>query len=1280
MATAFYRIGTVAVTQSSKVVTGTGTKWTQGANKPLAGDVFLIDQQFHEVELIVSDTELHLFTPYIGANQTGAKYGIMRNASLNISSRIAASVSIAINQKQKMLTELNVWMTDTTGPTVPLTDVFGVENQYIPLPLLTKKLSDIVADTENISNMLSDMQASLELAKKYANAGKNVVVEAGNYSAKHFSLVALDHANAAHDSETKAEAAKTISESARDTAQQYKSQAEGYKNAASQSATNAASSETSADAHEQTAKRWATNPKNSPVTTNPDQFSAFHWAETAKDSATAVSADKQHVDSVKTQIDHIKTDIDTSKSHVDSVKSSIDGISTDLTSKYTEVVSKASEVQTNTDRTETYKDEAETARDQAIAAKDVAEAIASPFVSGGTFTPTAQKEYPDIPAHGTVIIFTIAGLPISSPYTFTTGDLVGKVIDDDDYLILTKFTGGVNRWSVMKLGNQTITSVNGQVGPSVVLTKTDIGLPNVSNWTATSSITDASTSKYATAKGVKTAADNAAQALAAANAKWTAVDATTVVKGIVVLDDSVSSTSVVKAGTANAVKKAYDRGTTALNAANGKWTYSQSTIDARVRAVAPTLAPKAHTHSATQITSGVMAVDRLPLSTLTDKGIVQLSSAVNSSSEGIAATSKAARTAYDKGVSAYNLANGKWTAADATDVVKGIVKLNDAINSSSKTTAATANAAKKAYDRGSAALTEAGKKWVYNQTTIDNRVKAVAPTVAPKAHQHSATDITSGTLNKDRLPNATTSVKGAAQLSSSISSTSEVLAATPKAVKSAYDHATTALNTANSKLSRTQANQYYPQKKGTSIIVPVGDTADRPASEAGLLRYNNQTEEFEGYGTEWGSIGGGGVPKFIYKDANFTIEKRKAYALDMADDAIKTVTIPDHLVDGDWFAVKALNWTGKAGVHYFVATTNDQWEPVHSVITSATRKMRISQNSIVYLQKIKGKWSVVDGIGESDASVPYSELIDENKKLKEAIDSKPNENLFINGDFSVWQRNTGFTNPSDGSYHCDRWVSRSPSATSFKVVKGGNTLYKNYLTMELRGATSFPTLEQRIECDYSKEGLQGEKITLSMITHFDNAIECNFELNWRKLSDGSNTGGSSTRFNVGTDRQESNITMTVPTIPNQVDGEEYVLRCVAWVGTGATPDGTYRFVSMKLENGSVATPFVPDDPATNLAKCQRYYVGLDIVGVGDSMSGAVYAPMYQLDSSGNSSARCAGGSLPVPMRHSPNVTGTWSSDAPNMKQASPTMYRLVWTGKIPSGAYGYASLQFEAEL
>ncbi|WP_175282657.1 phage tail protein [Escherichia coli] len=86
-----------------------------------------------------------------------------------------------------------------------------------------------------------------------------------------------------------------------------------------------------------------------------------------------------------------------------------------------------------------------------------------------------------------------------------------------------------------------------------------------------------------------------------------------------------------------------------------------------------------------------------PDATLTAKGITQLSSATNSTSEVLAATPKAVKAAYD-------LANGKYTAQDATTTQKGIVQLSSDTNSTSETLAATPKAVKAANDNANSRL------------------------------------------------------------------------------------------------------------------------------------------------------------------------------------------------------------------------------------------------------------------------------------------------------------------------------------------------------------------------------------------------------------------------------------------------------------------------------------------------------------------------------------------------------------------------------------------------
>lgn len=156
-----------------------------------------------------------------------------------------------------------------------------------------------------------------------------------------------------------------------------------------------------------------------------------------------------------------------------------------------------------------------------------------------------------------------------------------------------------------------------------------------------------------------------------------------------------------------------------------------------------------------------------------------------------------------------NHASSSTTYGAATGSNYGHVKLSDSTSATTAAasggTAATPKAVKAAYDRGTAGVNAAATaqaaaeaadaKAVAAQSTADGaataaakaqeEVDALETVVAGKADKnHASSDTTYGA--------ASTSVYGHTKLSSATNSTSEALAATPKAVKSAYDLAKTA--------------------------------------------------------------------------------------------------------------------------------------------------------------------------------------------------------------------------------------------------------------------------------------------------------------------------------------------------------------------------------------------------------------------------------------------------------------------------------------------------------
>ncbi|MBY7218069.1 tail fiber protein [Escherichia marmotae] len=190
-----------------------------------------------------------------------------------------------------------------------------------------------------------------------------------------------------------------------------------------------------------------------------------------------------------------------------------------------------------------------------------------------------------------------------------------------------------------------------------------------------------------------------------------------------------------------------------------------------------------HRHTWSQITD-------IPDGTLTQKGIVKLNNAIDSTSTTEAATPSAVKAAYD-------LANGKAAGShthpwgqitgipDGTLTQKGIVKLSNATDSNSTTEAATPSAVKAAYDLAN------GK--------------------AAGSHTHPWGQITG-------IPDGTLTQKGIVKLSNATDSNSTTEAATPSAVKAAYDKASAAAPVNHSHYQFFTANGTFTVPDGVTRV------------------------------------------------------------------------------------------------------------------------------------------------------------------------------------------------------------------------------------------------------------------------------------------------------------------------------------------------------------------------------------------------------------------------------------------------------------------------------
>lgn len=180
-----------------------------------------------------------------------------------------------------------------------------------------------------------------------------------------------------------------------------------------------------------------------------------------------------------------------------------------------------------------------------------------------------------------------------------------------------------------------------------------------------------------------------------------------------------------------------------------------------------------------------------------------------------------------------------------------------------------------------------------------------------------------------------------------------------------------------------------------------------------------------------------------------------------------------------------------------------------------------------------------------------------------------NPNLLINPDFRINQR--GSTSYSSAGYSVDGW--------KFYTNGSGNSGSYDAKTHVLSGSVLdtdgyYANMQQYIE---EPARFAGKVMTLSASM---------LELNkpaliqvWR--TEGTTlTGVAATSYNLEPDKV---LTFTMPS-----DLTETSKIC-----TVLQTRGSVKLNWAKLEQGSIATPFCPPDPATELAKCQRYAMTLE---------------------------------------------------------------------------------------
>jgi len=211
---------------------------------------------------------------------------------------------------------------------------------------------------------------------------------------------------------------------------------------------------------------------------------------------------------------------------------------------------------------------------------------------------------------------------------------------------------------------------------------------------------------------------------------------------------------------------------------------------------------------------------------------------------------------------------------------------------------------------------------------------------------------------------------------------------------------------------------------------------------------------------------------------------------------------------------------------------------------------------------MKSDWQYVNNNGTKEKMAPKTlvenVMVGENgPSLKDVMPSNPN--LLINGDFQVWQRGTSFTTPVE-AYTADRWKAWCQAVSKLS----GNGIRVSF-------SNAWQYIQQTLN-DYYIEA--GEKLTISARIKSSIARPINVYLYSGATYIGHLAMDATTSYAV------SSATITIPS-----DISSITILCQNTTTLSSDVDIKH----IKLERGSIATPYYPRTFAEEYAMCKRYY-------------------------------------------------------------------------------------------
>jgi hypothetical protein len=226
------------------------------------------------------------------------------------------------------------------------------------------------------------------------------------------------------------------------------------------------------------------------------------------------------------------------------------------------------------------------------------------------------------------------------------------------------------------------------------------------------------------------------------------------------------------------------------------------------------------------------------------------------------------------------------------------------------------------------------------------------------------------------------------------------------------------------------------------------------------------------------------------------------------------------------------------------------------------------------------------------------------------------KNKIINGDFSIWQRGTSFSNPK-GVFTSDRWqhnydgtgaltISRQSFTLGTAPVTGYEGQYFFRVNQTTAGSgTSFNVSQQPIE---DVRTFAGQTVTVSFWAKADAARTVNVALVQTFGTGGSGSVGAGyVDVSVTTSWQRFSATIAVPSIAGKTIGSTDFSALRLFLNFPVNTTFTVDVWGVQVEAGSTATPFQTATGTLQgeLAACQRYYwrsSGGAYAGIGSGMA------------------------------------------------------------------------------